>query len=190
MAGLRVECEVDRYIFCSRTGDMIKHCFFISDSNTFVGERAVGETGTMPADVAVIVPHGIGEGIMGGGREHSIHYLYGKRVGSVSSGESERYLIGRSLKWGRTATGVPVFDMNERFEEVRACILEGRECIASFITISDVGNGLSGHMRRMMEMVRTPIVCFASTNGSRRVATYRMRDGEVYEDAAVVILPN
>ena len=166
----------------------MRHGYYMTRNRSFLCERALeGET-YEPSKWTVVVPHRMVEEIESamGVRRYNIWYLYAKAV-KPEGEEQGRWLVERMIGWDVDQYGVPRLDARKPASEI-AEALDGRVCISTLMTVSDVNDPPSPHPLRLMQKTRTPGVCLIKNDGSGDNASFYRSHGRV-DAMATMLLP-
>lgn len=188
MRNVCAEYESDGFLMCCRTGEMMKHGYYMTRNRAFLCEDALeGETYER-SRWTVILPHRMVvevETAMSK-RRYNVWYLYARAVRTMGI-EDGRWVVERMICWDIDPMGMPRLDARKHASEI-AEALDGRVCIGTLMTVNDVSDPPTPHELRMMQKTRTPCVCLLKNDGSGDNVSFHRGQGRM-DIMATVMLP-
>ena len=189
MRNVCAEYESDDFLLCCRTGELMRHGYYMTRNRAFLCEDALpGETYER-SEWTVILPRRFVEEVEEVMSEHKYSIWYLSAAPSEPMGaEKGRWMVERMIRWDADPYGIPRLDAKRRASEI-AEALDGRVCISTLMTVSEVCDPPNAYTMRMMQRTRTPGVCLLKNDGSGDNVSYYRCDGTVGIMATVMLPP-
>lgn len=167
MRNVCAEYESDGYLTCCRTGNMMRHGYYMTRNRSFLCEEARRNERYVESRWTVVVPHKFVARVENELHRHKYNawYLYGRSIPCMGSEEEERWMAERMIGWDRDALGRPAFIPGRHISEV-AEALNGRTCICTLISASAVTDPPSETTMRLINRTKTANVCLIKNDGS------------------------
>ena len=178
MRNVCAEYESDGFLTCCRTGDLMRHGYYMTRNRSFLCEEEASREDAVPSRWTVVVPHRFIIRIEEEMRCHrySAWYLYGKEVATMGS-ESKRWEVERMVEWDRDSFGRPAFFPGRHISEI-AEALNGRTCVCTLITARAVTDPPSEATIGLIRRAKTQNVCLVKNDGSwENISFHRTAQG-------------
>lgn len=176
MRNVCAEYESDGFLTCCRTGNMMRHGYYMTRNRSFLCEEEAGREDAVPSGWTVVVPHRFIVRIEEEMRSHrySAWYLYGREVAPMGS-ETKRWVAERMIAWDRDSLGRPAFIAGRHISEI-AEALNGRTCVCTLITARAVSDPPSDTTMRLIDRAKTQNVCLVKNDGSWENISFHRSD--------------
>lgn len=181
------EYESEGFLTCCRTGDMMRHGYYMTRNRAFLCEEAAAKEDCIKSEWTVVIPHRFVAQIERELDDHRYNawYLYGRSIPTMGS-EKGRWMVERIIQWDRDSLGRPAFITGRHVSEV-AEALNGRICVGTLITANAVTDPPSETTLRLIGRTRTPNVCLLKNDGSWENISFH-RDGKTMDVMATILL--
>ncbi len=187
MRNVCAEYEAKGYLTCCRSGDIIKHGYYMTRNRSFLCKREAKRENCIQSEWTIVIPHVLVKEIEErlSTSKYNAWYLYGNEVGALGS-EKKRWVAERMIQWEPDRYGRPSFEPAKQMNRL-VDALNGRTCICILITSSVVTDPLSGYPLKLVQKSKAPNVCLIKNDGSWENVSFHI-NGNSYEIMATILL--
>ena len=169
-----VHVNIDGFTVCNRCGSMMMDVYYLGDTHSKYCPDCFGTTrGYVESGEAMIMDKSLFDEIFDSideKRRFSSWYIYGRKD---TSDNHVRWIGDSYIPWNHDRLGRPSFSPRENISKISEMMRKGKTCLATMMTVPDLGNISDDVLNRYSAYADTPILYLVDCKNRTKTACYR-----------------